>query len=109
MAIKLVQEYGFYTGDDGLPQHISKETAAALAEFCTKNGFPPAAFDKLKPWVAAVTVIAVAWKQAGEKPALGGDQHFFDESKRPHRIDGIWNAQMQMSVFLDLTQGPPQE
>jgi len=108
-ALKLVQDYGVYTGNDALSQHISRETAAALAEFCAKNGFPTAAFDKLKPWVAAVTVIAVAWKQAGEDPALGVDQHFLDESKAPQRIDEFETAELQMSILSGLSEAEQQE
>lgn len=108
-AMKLVQDYGLYAGDDALSKHISKETAAALAEFCSKNGFPPAAFDKLRPWVAAVTVLAVAWKQAGEDPALGVDQHFLDESKAPQRIDEFETAELQMSILSGLGEAEQQE
>src|SRR5882672_4454399 len=108
-AMKLVQDYGLYSGDDALSKHISKETAAALADFCSKNGFPVAAFDKLKPWVAAVTVIAVAWKQAGEDPSLGVDRHFLDESKTPQRIDEFETAELQMSVLSGLGEAEQQE
>jgi uncharacterized protein YbaP (TraB family) len=108
-AMKLVQDNGLYTGDDALSHHISKETAAALADFCSKNGFPPAAFDKLRPWVAAVTVIAVAWKQAGEDPALGVDQHFLDESKTPQRIDEFETPELQMAILSGLSDAQQQD
>ena len=107
-SLKLVQEYGLYTGDDTLSNHISKETAASLIEFCDKAGFPMAAFDKLKPWVAAVTVLAITLKAAGEEPALGIDQHFLDESKA-QRIDELESAEYQLSLFSAASDQEQQE
>jgi uncharacterized protein YbaP (TraB family) len=97
-AVKLVQEFGLYSGDDTLSNHVSKETAATLNLFCEKAGFPKAAFEKVKPWVAAVTVIAISLKAAGEDPALGIDQHFLDEAKT-QRIEEMESAEYQLALF----------
>ena len=97
-GMKLVQEFGLYSGDDTLANHVSKETVAILNQFCEKAGFPKTAFEKLKPWVVAVTVIAISLKAAGEDPALGIDQHFLDQAKS-QRIEEMETAEYQLGLF----------
>jgi hypothetical protein len=107
---KLIQENGMYLDGDSLSQHISKETSAALDEFCSKNGLPRMMLDKTKPWVAAITVIALAAKAAGEDPELGIDMHFLNEVKEPQqRIDELESAEFQVSVLSSATEQEQQE
>lgn len=108
-AIKLVQEYGIYSGDDVLSNHIPKETVAALNDFLDKAGLPKESFEKVKPWVAAVTVVAIALKQAGEDSALGVDMHFLNQVKEPQRIDELESAEFQMSLFAAASEQEQQE
>ncbi|HKD82868.1 MAG TPA: TraB/GumN family protein [Candidatus Angelobacter sp.] len=100
----LVQKYGMYTGDDSLSKHLSKETSAALDDFCTAHGLPRAGIEQLKPWVVAVTIAAFSWKEAGEDPQLGIDMHFLNESKEPQRIDELETMESQLSLFAEATE-----
>jgi uncharacterized protein len=102
--IGLVQKYGMYTDDDSLTKHLSKETQAALDDYCTKHNVPRMGMDKLKPWVMAVTIAAMAWQQAGEDPSLGIDMHFLNESKPPQRIDELETMESQLSIFAEATE-----
>jgi uncharacterized protein YbaP (TraB family) len=99
----LVQKYGMYGADDTLSKHLTKETSAALDDFCTKHGLPRAGVEQLKPWVVAVTIAAFSWKEAGEDPSLGIDMHFLNESKEPQRIDELETMDSQLSLFADAT------
>jgi uncharacterized protein YbaP (TraB family) len=101
--IGLVQKYGMYPDDDTLTKHLSKETQAALDDYCTKHNVPRMGMDKLKPWVMAVTIAAMAWQQAGEDPSLGIDMHFLDESKPPQRIDELETMESQLAIFAEAT------
>jgi hypothetical protein len=100
----LVQKYGLYTGDDSLSKHLPKETQTALDDYCTKHNVPPQGMEKLKPWVVTVTIVAMAWQQAGEDPSLGIDMHFLDESKPPQRIDELESMESQLSIFAEATE-----
>ncbi len=100
----LVQKYGMYGPDDSLSKHLSKETSAALDDFCNKHGLPRAGVEQLKPWVVAVTIAAFSWKEAGEDPSLGIDMHFLNESKEPQRIDELESMESQLSLFADATE-----
>ena len=102
--IGLVQKYGMYPDDDTLTKHLSKETQAALDDYCTKHNVPRMGMDKLKPWVMAVTIAAMAWQQAGEDPSLGIDMHFLDESKPPQRIDELETMESQLAIFAEATE-----
>ena len=102
-AVKLVQQYGMYSGEDSLLKHIPKETADALASFCEKNGFPMMAAEKMKPWLAAFTVIVFTVQKAGQDPMLGIDRHFLDEVKAPQRIEEFETAEYQISIFASAT------
>jgi len=102
--IALVQKYGMYADDDSLTKHLSKETQAALEDYCTRHNVPRMGMDKLKPWVMAVTIAAMAWQQAGEDPSQGIDMHFLDESKPPQRIDEMETMESQLSIFAEATE-----
>ena len=102
--IGLVQKYGMYPDDDTLTKHLSKETQAALDDYCTRHNVPRMGMEKLKPWVMAVTIAAMAWQQAGEDPSLGVDMHFLDESKPPQRIDELETMESQLSIFAEATE-----
>lgn len=98
-AIGLIQQYGMYAGDDSLTKHLSPETAALLDTYCTEHSVPKAALEKMKPWIAAVTIAAMSWQQAGEDPTLGIDVHFLDERQPSQRIDELETMESQLSVF----------
>src|SRR5262249_5659248 len=98
-SLKLVQQYGMYSGDDGLSKHLSKTTSGALDAYCSKNGLPRAMLDKFKPWMVAVTIEVVALQQAGEDMTMGIDLHFLNESKQPQRIEELETATFQMTAL----------
>jgi uncharacterized protein YbaP (TraB family) len=103
-AVGLVLQYGLYGEGDSLTKHLSKETAAALDDYCTKHNVPRISLEKQKPWVVAVTIAAMAWQQAGEDPTLGIDMHFLNESKPPQRIDELETMESQLSIFATATE-----
>jgi uncharacterized protein YbaP (TraB family) len=102
--IGLVQKYGVYTDDDSLAKHLSKETQAALDDYCTRHNVPRMGMEKLKPWLVAISIAQMAWQQAGEDPSLGIDMHFLDESKPPQRIDELETMESQFSIFAEATE-----
>ncbi|HEX4604205.1 MAG TPA: TraB/GumN family protein [Candidatus Angelobacter sp.] len=103
-TVGLIQAYGMYDAKDSLTRHLSKETMAALDDYCAKHNVPRAGIEQLKPWVVAVTIAALAWQQAGEDPALGIDMHFLNESKPPQRVDELETMESQLSIFATATE-----
>jgi uncharacterized protein len=107
--IELVQKYGLYTGDDSLTKHLSKETLAALDDYCTRHNVPRTGMEQLKPWVVAITIAAMAWQQAGEEPSLGIDMHFLNEVKVPQRIDELETTESQFLIFAETSEEEQQD
>jgi uncharacterized protein len=108
-TIELVQKYGLYTGDDSLTKHLSKETLAALDDYCTRHNVPRTGLEQLKPWVVAITIAAMAWQQAGEEPSLGIDMHFLNEVKPPQRIDELESMESQFLIFAETSEEEQQD
>jgi hypothetical protein len=102
--IGLVQKYGMYPDDDTLTKHLSKETQAALDDYCTKHNVPRMGMEKLKPWLVSISIVQMALQQAGGDPSLGIDIHFLDESKPPQRIDELETMESQLSIFAEATE-----
>ena len=98
-SVGLMQKYGMYPQGDSLSRHISKETAAALADFCAKHNVPTTGMEQLKPWMVALSIAAMSFQQAGEDPQLGIDMHFLNESAPPQRIDEFETVESQLSLI----------
>jgi uncharacterized protein YbaP (TraB family) len=64
-----------------LGQVISPALYKQVAARAEKAGLPLVALDRMKPWMAAVSLTAPALKQAGFETNLGVDKHFFDKAK----------------------------
>jgi uncharacterized protein YbaP (TraB family) len=103
-VLGLVQQQGMYGADDSLTKHLSKETLAALEDYCTKHSVPRLGIEQLKPWMVAVTIAAMAWQQAGEDPTLGIDMHFLNASKPPQRVDELETVESQFSILATATE-----
>jgi uncharacterized protein len=64
-----------------LDQVISPDLYKQVAARGEKVGVPLIALQRMKPWMAAVSLTAPALKAAGFDPNLGVDKHFFDKAK----------------------------
>jgi hypothetical protein len=64
-----------------LAQIISPALYKQVAARAEKAGVPVVALDRMKPWMAAVSLTAPALEQAGFDTNLGVDKHFFDKAK----------------------------
>ncbi|HYG97624.1 MAG TPA: TraB/GumN family protein [Terriglobales bacterium] len=95
----LVQQHGVYAAGDSLSRHISKETAAALQQFCEKYGMPCANLEPLKPWLVSTMVALVPLQKAGADPNGGIDMHFLNQVKASQRIEELETIEYQLSLL----------
>jgi uncharacterized protein YbaP (TraB family) len=72
----------FFTDGRTLDQVISSELHEKVIERAKKTGLPAGALQRMKPWMAAVSLTAPALKAAGFDTELGVDKHFFDKAKK---------------------------
>ena len=88
-----------------LDQIVSPELYKQVLARAEKAGIPAVAIQRMKPWMAAVTLTGPALKEAGFDPDLGVDKHFFDKAKRAGtERRGLETVEYQ---FNRLDQMPP--
>lgn len=71
-----------YTDGKTLDQVISPALYKQVEARAEKAGIPVVAIQRMKPWMAAVSLTAPALKQAGFNAELGVDRYFFDKAKK---------------------------
>jgi uncharacterized protein YbaP (TraB family) len=64
-----------------LDQLIAADLYKTVIERGEKTGLPAIALQRMKPWMAAVSLTAPALKAAGFDPGLGVDQYFFNKAR----------------------------
>ena len=70
-----------YLDGRSLESVISPELYKSVVARAEKTGVPVLALQRMKPWMAAVSLTAPALKNAGFNAELGIDRHFFDRAK----------------------------
>ena len=64
-----------------LDQLIAADLYKTVLERAEKAGLPAMALQRMKPWMAAVSLTAPALKAAGFDSGLGVDQYFFNKAR----------------------------
>ena len=80
-ALALVSK-AMFTDGRTLDKVISPELYKQVVARAEKAGIPALAIQRMKPWMAAVTLTAPALKAEGFNVELGIDKHFFDKAKK---------------------------
>jgi uncharacterized protein YbaP (TraB family) len=71
-----------YTDGTTLDKVIAPDLYKQVTAHAEKAGIPVMAIQRMKPWMAAVSLIAPALKAEGFNTELGVDKHFFDRAKK---------------------------
>jgi len=116
----LVARYGFLPPDKSLRKMIAVEYRARLEAVTTELGLPIASVDRMRPWLAALTITSLtALKQTqtrGGKPdpsasvneQEGADLQLWNWAKANDKARGaLETVESQIRIFSDLT--PDQE
>jgi uncharacterized protein len=72
----------FFTDERTLDKVITPALYRQVMERAGKAGLHEGAVQRMKPWMAAVSLTAPALKAAGFDAELGVDKHFFDQAKK---------------------------
>jgi uncharacterized protein YbaP (TraB family) len=95
-----------------LDQVVSAETFAAVRARADANGVPLMLIQRMKPWMAAVTLTTAELTKAGFDSDLGIDKHFYERAKAAgmprraletvayqfDRLDGLGEALQEESL-----------
>jgi uncharacterized protein YbaP (TraB family) len=95
---------GILTDGRSLDEVLSPETKALVEARAASLGMPLQAFQMFKPWMLALTLLAMEWQKAGFDPALGLDKHFYDRARAEKKaVEGLETVEFQISRFDQLT------
>jgi len=82
---------------------LDRETAALVEQKAAAAGLPMLVVDRMKPWLAAMTLAVPALQRAGYDPSLGLDRHFYDRAKAAARpVRGLETAASQLAALDSL-------
>jgi len=95
---------GTLEGGRTLEEIVGPEMWNQLGAEVEKTGLPMAMFRGMKPWMAALTITALAMTDAGYLPSNGVDVHLFERAKEAgkERI-ALETVEFQVGLFADLT------
>jgi len=64
-----------------LNQVVSADLYSRIEQRSGPAGLPPHVLNRMKPWMAAVSLMAPALEQAGFDPSMGVDRHFYARAR----------------------------
>lgn len=73
-AMQLTIQYGFAPADQPLSSMLTAEQNTRLAELAASMNMPAAMFERMRPWLAAITLSVGPMLQAGYDPSAGVDR-----------------------------------
>lgn len=82
---------------------LDKDTAALVQTKASAAGLPMIVVDRMKPWLAVMTLAVPALQRAGYDPAFGLDRHFYERAKAAARpVRGLETVAAQLSALDSL-------
>jgi len=101
--VALVQQKGFYQDNRSLETEVSKEAFKMIRERIEKLGLDVNRFQRMKPWLVSLTLMALEVKKGGFDSALGVDRHFFEKAPRMgKKFVALESAAEQIGFLADL-------
>lgn len=99
---QLVLGLGIFTPPDGLSAHLSAETKALLPEALKQAGLPPAAAERMRPWLLSITLSMLDMQKAGYSEAGGIDRMLLEKARGTQRIVELETVDEQMRMLAGL-------
>jgi uncharacterized protein len=97
--IQKLLETAFYTGNDTLESHVSKETYEIVKKEFEGTGLPLLIINKQKPWILALTLTSLELAKSGYDPEYGIDLHFLSEASGKKEIKELESIDYQINLL----------
>ena len=81
-VVQLLTTKAIYTDGETLKTQLSPETYRLMTDRLARFGLPIETFERMRPWMMTLTLVAAEMKRAGFDAELGVDRHFFDKAAR---------------------------
>src|SRR5215471_11923908 len=104
MAQMNILTRGMLPSNQSLDKVISPATLALVQKATADLGPAAGPLMRFKPWMLAITLQGMELMKAGFDPALGLDQHFYDQAKETGKgVQGLETVEFQISRFDAMT------
>lgn len=101
--VKLTQSKGLLPPGTTLRSLLTPDQVATYSAAMAKIGFPPEAFDPLKPWLAGLTLGLLPLTQQGYSPESGVEKVLL--ARAPQKQTGaLETAEFQLGIFDGMTR-----
>jgi len=91
----------FYQGERSLETELSPETYRLVAERIGAAGLSVESFRRMKPWMIALTLMALELKRGGFDAALGLDRYFHARATREGKAFRALESPVEQIEFLE--------
>jgi uncharacterized protein len=104
MAQMSILTRGMLPSNQSLDKVVSPATLALVQKATSDLGPAAGPLMRFKPWMLAITLQGMELMKAGFDPALGLDQHFYDQAKETGKsVQGLETVEFQISRFDAMT------
>lgn len=104
-AQRVTLEKAIYRDGTSLEQNVSRETFELAARRATELGLDMRVLNPMKPWFAALTMVAVKLQRMGLDPKLGVDRHLAERAKKTGKpTRGLETLEFQLGIFDQLSK-----
>jgi len=97
-------EKAVYRGNEGVKDHLSKETYELAEARLNRFGMPIELFQKSKPWFLGLMITALEMQRLGFDPEYGIDNHFLRKAVGGKRIVELESIAYQMNLLGALSE-----
>lgn len=97
--IQKLLETAFYSGNDTLEKHVSRETYELVKKEFAGLGIPLELINKQKPWFLALTLTSLELVKLGFDPNYGIDNHFLSKATGRKKIKELESLDYQINLF----------
>lgn len=89
---------------------ISTETYQKVSQHLEEMGMGVAGFEKMRPWLVAVTLTSFELMRAGYTQTSGVDMHYFERARDDGKeILGLETVEFQVGLFAELAEAEDEE
>jgi uncharacterized protein YbaP (TraB family) len=98
-------EKAVYRDGTNLAQNISPETYELASRRASELGLDMRIFNPMKPWFAALTMVAINLQRMGLDPKFGVDRHLAERAKSSGKpTSGLETVESQLRLFDQLSK-----
>lgn len=103
-VVHLLTTKAIYTDGETLKTQLSPETYQMMSERLARFGLPIETFERMRPWMMTLTLVAAEMKRAGFDSELGVDRHFLDKAARVgKKFETLETLAEQLDLFASFS------